>query len=249
MCIAVSHYPYTLTTWSVASMNIYHSTKTLPYVYYCEHKVTGEFYIGSRWANKQPSSIDFGTTYKTSSKVVKPRFDEFKWHIVAEFFNPDHALEFEHQLIWENWGDGLLLNKHCCHSGKLFKCNGHTQATKIRMAASHTGYKQTDEHKAKRADAIRGIHRSDEHKDKLREARKNQIFTAETRAKISASMTGRVRSQETKDKIRLSRVGKPSSLIGCEQPILKCPHCDKTGGQSLMKRWHFDKCKLLTSGV
>jgi hypothetical protein len=25
--------------------------------------------------------------------------------------------------------------------------------------------------------------------------------------------------------------------------VVTCPHCDKVGGQSAMKRWHFDKCK------
>lgn len=30
---------------------------------------------------------------------------------------------------------------------------------------------------------------------------------------------------------------------GYKQPIVKCPHCDKQGGQSLMKRWHFENCK------
>ena len=26
--------------------------------------------------------------------------------------------------------------------------------------------------------------------------------------------------------------------------IIKCPHCNKEGGTNVMKRWHFDKCKL-----
>jgi hypothetical protein len=27
------------------------------------------------------------------------------------------------------------------------------------------------------------------------------------------------------------------------QEKVKCPHCNKIGGETVMKRWHFDKCK------
>jgi len=28
------------------------------------------------------------------------------------------------------------------------------------------------------------------------------------------------------------------------QPSIKCPYCDKVGGNGIMQRWHFDNCKL-----
>jgi len=36
-------------------------------------------------------------------------------------------------------------------------------------------------------------------------------------------------------------------LAGTDGVVLKvsCPHCGKEGGQSIMKRWHFNKCKSL----
>ena len=34
---------------------------------------------------------------------------------------------------------------------------------------------------------------------------------------------------------------------GVYQPIEQCPHCMISGGRSLMKRYHFDKCKLFNS--
>ena len=40
------------------------------------------------------------------------------------------------------------------------------------------------------------------------------------------------------------RLGVSTSLKGTPQPILICPHCDKQGGISGMKRYHFDNCKL-----
>ena len=83
MSIAVLQYAWTLTSTGDASMNIY------PYVYRLDHPITGEFYIGYRSANKVPASEDLGIRYFTSSKTVKPRFHEFRFCIIAEFFDAD----------------------------------------------------------------------------------------------------------------------------------------------------------------
>lgn len=94
-------------------MNIYTSSKPMPYVYRLDHPTTGEFYIGSRWKNvtkNVTSDIDL-PMYKTSSKVVRPRFDEFEWQIIAEFQNPQEAFTFEQMMIKENWGNPNLLNR------------------------------------------------------------------------------------------------------------------------------------------
>ena len=82
----------------------------------CIHRVTGHFYIGSRTSKylKLPSHLDF-PRYQTSSKIVKPNFDEYDWFIVAEFFDKDDAYDFEQYLIFEYWGNPLLLNKRCGH--------------------------------------------------------------------------------------------------------------------------------------
>lgn len=124
-------------------MNIYTnanftSTKVVPYVYYGIHKETKQFYIGYKKNNKEPSSENLGNQYKTSSKKVKPIFDEFDWHIVAEFINPDRiqaakdAYAAEQLMIYENWGNPLLLNKSCYHSKEQFNTIGRVPVrTKI----------------------------------------------------------------------------------------------------------------------
>lgn len=97
----------------MSSTAIYASEKVLPYVYICIHKVTKHYYIGSRTNSqlKYPSHIDL-PKYKTSSKIVKPIFEEFDWYIIAEFFDRSHAIRLEQDLIKESWGDPLLLNRH-----------------------------------------------------------------------------------------------------------------------------------------
>lgn len=54
----------------------------------------------------------------------------------------------------------------------------------------------------------------------------------------------RIRSQETKDRMSKSKKGKPSTKKYKKDKVVKCPFCEKEGGQSIMKRWHFDNCKM-----
>ena len=103
----------------------------MSYVYRLDHPVTGEFYIGYRKANVNkgiPSHLDF-PEYKTSAPKVKARFDEFNWHIVAEFFHHKDALAFEQQLIYESWAIPGRLNKRCNVKRVLFDTSGKNWIT------------------------------------------------------------------------------------------------------------------------
>lgn len=113
-------------------MSIYTSERVLPYVYMCTHRITGEFYIGSRTTAKQnlPSHLDL-PKYKTSSKKVKPRFDEFDWVIVAEFFDAASAYAYEQLCIFDTIHNFLSLN-NCC-----FSPNTYHMITKHRRSPQH----------------------------------------------------------------------------------------------------------------
>lgn len=118
----------------------------LPYVYMGIHKITGQFYIGSRVANKVPAEEDLGYFYFTSSKTVKPIFKEFNWSIVAYFWNNGDCLRYEQQLIYDNWFSPLKLNRYVnlkCMDGKgeMFSNVGKQVSDKTRqkMSASMKG--------------------------------------------------------------------------------------------------------------
>ena len=138
----------------------------------------------------------------------------------------------------------------------------HTKETKAKLSASHKGKKQSEEHKANISAAKKGKPstkkgkttppevrakisagkkgkkigpQSEEHKAKLSASQKGKKKSEETKAKRSASMKGKNtghRSEETRAKL-----SKP-------QPQIQCPHCNKKGGISAMKRYHFENCKI-----
>lgn len=118
-------------------MTIYTSEKVMPYVYMGIHRETGEFYIGSRTALSlaEPSHIDL-FQYKTSSKYVKPRFSEFDWHIVAEFFDADDAYAYEQQLIYDHLHTPGLLNRVCYHGKRTFSVHGCRMSDEIKLKMS-----------------------------------------------------------------------------------------------------------------
>ena len=143
----------------------------MPYVYMCIHKETTHFYIGYRENNKIPSTADL-PQYKTSSKIVKPDFENYQFLIIAEFLDKESAYDFEQQLIFENWSHPLLLNKQyrLPNGEKKFKSGMKdkklTAAQKKKLSKIRTGKKKkplTQEQKEKH----RVAQRSEEHTSEL----------------------------------------------------------------------------------
>lgn len=103
-------------------MDIYQSTKVLPYVYMCKEKTSNKFYIGYRYKNRVPSSEDFGKHYFTSNEYVKENFENFDYYIVAEFWDKNDALEFEQNLIKETLSENQInYEKHLKIKGTKYK--------------------------------------------------------------------------------------------------------------------------------
>lgn len=69
----------------------------------------------------------------------------------------------------------------------------------------------------------------------------------ETRLKKSLSAKGKTKppiSDQHRQNLKTSHLGIEPSNKGIPDVLVKCPHCNKIGGRSVMKRWHFDNCKL-----
>jgi hypothetical protein len=136
------------------------------------HKITGEIYIGYREINTVPSHLDL-PKYKTSSKTVKPIFNEFNWIIVAEFFTGDDAFDTEQKLIAEQWNNPDLLNQHYRLSSgkKRFRCDNKGRTGQIPW---NKGIKLTDEQKRALPPKPKGIKRPQEHREAISKAKKGK---------------------------------------------------------------------------
>jgi len=64
----------------------------------------------------------------------------------------------------------------------------------------------------------------------------------EATAKSAKTRTGMKRTEESKELMRLSHIGVPQG----PHKQIECPHCGKVGGDRTMRRWHFDRCTVLT---
>lgn len=170
-----------------------------PYVYILTHKITGEFYIGYRSANKVPADQDLGRVYFTSSSKVKPIFDEFDSVILAEFFDPDDAYLFEQSLIFENWNDPMTINGNCQVGDKLMQARPHrprkphsdvarknmSAAAKTRSNLPYIGRHHTEETRKKISKAHTGKPHTKEHTEKATAHRKGSTHTQESKDRVS----------------------------------------------------------------
>jgi hypothetical protein len=192
-----------------------------PYVYTLTHKVTGEFYIGYRCANKVPALEDLGIKYFSSSESVKLLgFENFNCTIIAELESKNDAIDLESKLISESWGNPLLLNKH--NKGSKFRTIGPRSASlKQKLSNLHKG-------------VLRGP-MTLEHRKKIGAA--NLGMTLERGRKPL--------SNATKSKMSETHRTVKSNLRLLE--LRECPHCNIVVTAGNFARWHGEKCKYQSS--
>jgi hypothetical protein len=121
-----------------------------------------------------------------------------------------------------------------------------TDDTRRKMAESATNKIVTDETRQRMSKAGKGrvskykgvpIH-SEETKKIIGEAGKRPC-KEETKIKIGLANAGRILppvSEETREKLSLANTGYVHKKV-------ICPYCNKQGGETGMKAWHFEKCK------
>lgn len=136
-----------------------------------------------------------------------------------------------------NFGNRGELNPLFGKSGNTFL---HTQETKNKLSISHSGTKNH----------MYGKKHTDESIKKMKDAQKGEKsvwygkkHTEDTKVKQSLSAKGKSKTEEHKQNISNSKKGKPAHNKGIPRILVKCPHCNKEGGEGIMKRWHFDNCK------
>jgi len=115
--------------------------------------------------------------------------------------------------------------------------------TKIKIGEKSKGKKRSIESRKKMSEKMMGNknslgkkHSLDTRK-KMSESKKN--MSDETKRKMSESKKHIKFTEDHKKKLSDSKKGK--TYVSEEY---ECPHCRKIGRGRIMKKWHFDKCKL-----
>lgn len=187
-------------------MNIYSSTRVLPYVYKLTHKFSGQFYFGYRCANPIPSSEDL-PRYKSSSKeIASLGFDNFHWEILAEFFDGEAAYDFENFLIEQNIKNSLCLNKSYTKSG----------SRRFRLLGT-----ASEERKNKISQSTKGKSKSIQACENFSKSRIGKKLSEFHREQISKCQSGRVRSESHRKNISNALSNKPWSEARKQAEALK----------------------------
>lgn len=219
----------------------------MAYIYKIENKINEKFYIGQtvrslekRWSEHK---CVLNGNYHDNSHLQrawnKYGEDAFEFSVILEC--PEETLDF-----WEKafLGDRWKTEYTHCYNQKEGGFNGrHSEETKQKMSEVKMGERNS----------FYGKTHSEESKRKISEAQKGKknpmwgkTHSEESKRKMSElkkgknhPMWGKARSEKAKQKISEANKGKP-------KPRITCPHCNKTGGGGIMKRWHFDNCKQKT---
>ena len=117
-----------------------------------------------------------------------------------------------------------------------------TEEMKKKISSSLTGRKHTKETIEKRRTSNK----------KPRPTMQGRKWSKDHCEAISKGTLGKKKSNTDKMKYPKSeshRSNISKGKKGIKQKSIVCPHCDKSGGITNMKRYHFDFCKLLLSQV
>jgi len=205
--------------------------ETVAYVYKWVHMPTGKWYIGSR--TRVGSHPDDG--YYCSSKTVKPLIlanpDEWKREIIATG-DPFEMRDLETKLLRDANAkhDDNSFNQHNNDRSPIRTGIPHTpQSIEKMRGPRHPLGPQSPEHIEKRVAPKRGVPRPDlSASNAARVGDKNPNF-------------GKTQSDEWKRKNSIAN-SKPKNKVAC-------PHCGAIGGEGIMKRWHFNNCKLKKENI
>ena len=104
------------------------------------------------------------------------------------------------------------------------------------------GYVATEKTREKLSKANTGKKQSSEEIERKIQRQKGQKHTSERTEKRADAMRGRKVPLETLAK-RKATLAVYNPQKGRKQEVVTCPHCTVSGGNRVMKRHHFDRCK------
>jgi group I intron endonuclease len=197
-------------------------------IYKSVNTKTGKIYIGfdSNWPNRV--RIHKSASKKQDSKfyraIRKYDWNNFEWSVIYQSKDKQHTLK-KMETHFINEYDSMKNGYNSTLGGDgTFGYKVSDKTKKLISEGNKVSKPHTPEHNKKIGDANRG--------------KKRKPLSDEMKLKISQATKGipRPMSEQHKKNLKCHQ----NNLIK-----LTCPHCNKTGQLTNMKRWHFDNCKLI----
>jgi len=219
----------------MTSKCIYH------YVYRITNLVEKKHYYGKRSSKVDPKE-DLGKKYFSSSTdkefIVdqKNNLQNYRYKIVGIFESAEIAVLREIRLHTKfKVGENFRFYNKARQSAAGFDRTGCIMPAAF--GEKHSKDISGEKH------PFYGKLRSQTTKNKISKSLTGKIQSSETKLKRSIAMKGHKKSEITKEKMRKPKSDSHRESMRKPKEIVKCPHCEKLGGQNLMTRYHFDNCK------
>jgi hypothetical protein len=151
------------------------------------------------------------------------------WHAAHMMSNMKRYTNRKYEKVREEHAKQVSLK----HSGKVV-----SEETRKKIS-------ENKERSAKISQTLKGRPKSEEHKEAYKKARLaggGWVVSEEQKRKVSKKLSGQ--GNPMWGKTHNEEVRKIISEANKQK--VSCPHCGKTGGIAIMKRWHFGNCKVLT---
>lgn len=164
-----------------------------------------------------------------------------KHHIIPKHFGgTDHPSNIEyvtveehadrHKVLFENHGRWQDKIAYMCLSGQI----GNDEAIRQAGIFANTGRIISSETRRKMSESHIGLKSALGTKRSPEQVKEQSIRMIGNQ--FGRNNIGKIRTYEHKLRYSRARRGTPTRKE-------MCPHCDKLGGVSAMKRWHFNNCK------
>lgn len=162
-----------------------------------------------------------GSEYSSTNKIANPQ------NIWKTYFTSSERVKSFHK---EHGNPNLIsirkifktAEEAICYERKLLKRFIPNSKKKFLNVNLGNGYGIHDEiSKSKISNKLKNKAKSQSHKENLSKAWKTRDMSTEYNRRCNIGI----------------------AFKGKSQIIITCPHCNTVGGQSAMKRWHFDYCK------
>lgn len=151
------------------------------------------------------------------------------WHAAHMMSNMKRYTNRKYEKVREEHAKQVSLK----HSGKVV-----SEETRKKIS-------ENKERSAKISQSLKGRQKSEEHKEAYKKSRLSRggwIVSDGQKRKISEKLSGKGNPMWGKTHNEEAR----RIISEANKQKVSCPHCGKTGGIAIMKRWHFDNCKVLT---